>query len=766
MTAIRLAVLSEGLCGDLRPLCYGRSTWDMPFLGRPLLDMTLAWLEREAIRHVLVLDDTPGLWLLDLCRRVASRRLTLELVDARVDDSTPSLAGREERALLIKPSALVAPDVSRLERFHDETAASATFALVRLDPGSLPWSHIPACRMDVTGRILEVEKLRRTDTLGSASLENILGTGAPSRAREFWAPRNVAILEPDVMARLPPSELTAPLAGLARSLAQEGTVCYGRALKGHWWAASTAQELLRANRDALIFLRTTTPTAPTAHRRGYDLQDPPRLTEQEDSSNPPAGEAAVIDSSATVEEGVYLAEHARVARGATVQGRTIIGRHSHVGEGTHVISAVVEPHCLLEAGSHVEQALVGWGTRLPPGLHLKNGVVGSGEVQNLARGVPPGGFYVDGLHSVDETTVEGYWSQCPVPERSPRYTTLRTLARGIENNVYAVGDGDRTLVLKRRLDCNAHPLIREYHVLRSLESEGLAPRVFALDLRPEVTFSPCIIMEHVRGSRIKSGQIDADLAARIGRTCARVHSLPVTLLLRELPELADASYPDLASYAYYIIEQYQAWQIERSNHGIHDDRLDALLARLLDWVQKTGEQENAHWEGPIPRSLCQGDLREFNMIVRDDDLASPYHHQVALLDWERCGIDDPAYDLGWFLALARLAPAAEEALRRGYGEGHPGDNTFWLRVEAFRTLDVVAWPISLIQMVQAWRDARTGRDDGVELARAYEQEACEALADAFTLMSKRDPDPSCTHLAEAGSAEALRKTGRLLAVHD
>ena len=42
-----IAVLSEGLAADLRPLSYGRSTWDVPFLGRPLLTHALAWLARS-----------------------------------------------------------------------------------------------------------------------------------------------------------------------------------------------------------------------------------------------------------------------------------------------------------------------------------------------------------------------------------------------------------------------------------------------------------------------------------------------------------------------------------------------------------------------------------------------------------------------------------------------------------------------------------------------------------------------------------------------
>lgn len=693
----RIAILSEGLPGDLRPIAYSRSTWDVPFLGRPLLAAALEWLERIGCHHVFLLDDTPGLWLDALSARCPVA-IPTQHVDARREPSVlvntlaPLLKPlAPTRVYLVKPCAMFAPDIDALETFHESNSAQASFALTRLEPGSLSWTHIPACRMDEHGAILEVDKLRRSDTLGSATLENVLGATAPSRPREFWAPRNLGLLEPDLAYRLPISELLAPLSGLARHLAADGVACYGRAMKGTWWPASSTLEVMAANREALRALGG--------------------------NSNRLDG-ASHIDSDASVSDAAevqasVISSGAEIASNAIISG-SVIDAQTRIGEGTSV-----------------KDSLLTRGASLPSGIPLTGAVIGLGEVQNLVRGVPPGGFFLDGTRAVNEAAVLSYWrDSVPLYGRDPNAAIVETLARGLENNVYHIADGSRQIVLKRRLDCNAHPLIREFHVMRVLQGRQVAPHPHALDLRPEIPVAPCIVMDYVSGQRVPDGGITPDIARGIARTCLAVHGTPIHTLVRDLPELSEQAYTDLRAYVTDLVFQYGAWLEVRQQTGLGDDALGQQVGALVGWLLEHAERENEHWTGYVPRALCQGDLREFNMVVCDDN--------VVLLDWERCGIDDPAYDIAWFLALGNLSSEAEDAFRETYGPGLGGDLSFWKRVEAFRVANELTWPIHLVELARNVRDGQTPAADPEARALTYENDALRALARAFTTLARLD----------------------------
>lgn len=711
-----IAILSEGLTADLRPIGYGRSTWDAPFLGRPLLASTLEWLERVGCSHLFLLDDTPELWLESLAATTPVA-IPMQHVDARRDriSAGATLAPlltplAPTRVYLIKPCALVAPDLEGLLAFHEQNASQATFALTRLDPGGLTWPFIPACRMDEHGAILEVDKLRRTDALGSATLENVLGGTAPSRPREFWAPRNLAVIEPELASRLPLTELLAPLSGLARQLASDGVACHGRALRGTWWPASSTLEVMEANRAAL--------------------------------------EAASHDET-LLKIATPISPEAAIAADATV-ARSVVARQSEIESRAEITGSVLDSGVRVGAGSIVRESLLGADTALPAGASVVGSVSGAGEFQNLLRGVPMAGFYLDGIRSVDEDAVLTYWRESvPLFGRDPNATIVKTLARGLENNVYHLHDGDRHVVLKRRLDCNAHPLVREYHVMRALRQNGIAPDPYLLDLRPEIRVAPCIVMEFLEGEHLTEGAITPEIARAVARACLTVHTTPIDALLRDLPELADQAYTDLRGYVTDLVFQYGAWLEARQQANLGDDALSTHVGLLVGWLFDLAENENEQWKGYVPRALCQGDLREFNMVL--------HRGEVRLLDWERCGIDDPAYDVGWFLALANLSQASEQAFRDAYGPGLAGDVTFWRRVNAFRVADVLTWPIHLIDLARSVRDGQTPATDPQAQARQYERDAYAALARAFEAL-ERQGGPA---LGGACDAERVRSMGPL-----
>ncbi|MBM3465888.1 MAG: hypothetical protein FJX76_27680, partial [Armatimonadetes bacterium] len=708
-----VVVLSEGLPGDLRPLCYGRSTWDIPFQGEPLLVSALQYLTRAGYGEIYLLDDTPGLWLHGLTRRLPRNVRYVQKVDARPavrDGSALELPRGVTRVLLLKPCAFLEPDLDALNQYHEDSRAQATFALVRLDPSSLQWPSIPSCRLDESGRILEVAKLKRTEALGSTRLDNVLNTSAPTRPREFWAPRNVALLQPELVAILPLQELAAPLAGLARSLAEQKIPIYGRTMRGRWWSMSTPNQVFKANYESLgpvmpdaseatirqmvSRLKSTRPMPGNAPRpKGLVASAAAAVERQAKYPN--------VHSSVQIEDEAMLGNNVKIGPNSRISGASVVGPACILLDNVTVVRSVLGERCQIDSRTALDNVMLAAETVIPPEINMKHAVVGAGEVQNLLRGVPAGGSFLDQVQPVDGPAVSAYWMEfAPVPDRAPGRATMRALAHGIENDTWLLDDGARSFVLKRRLDRNAKQLIREFHVMRMLHPGGVAPTPLTLDLRPELPVAPCLIMEHVEGRRLQEGEIDVEVARVLGITMAKIHSLPVDTLLRDLPELGGWGYPDLLGYVMEVLGEYRSFLEFRAHEGLEEDDLTNYVLSLLQWATSMAEMENVHWKKTLPQSLCHGDLREFNMVVRDDG-------RLVLLDWEKCGVGDPAYDMGWLLALADLPRKVEAALEGAYGDGPQGDVTFWERARTYRIIDLIAWPVHLMGTVQRARHQST-----------------------------------------------------------
>lgn len=762
MSGSPCVIVSEGLPGDLRPLCYGRSTWDLPFQGSNLLTAALAWMQKAGYGEVYLLDDTPELWLHALTRKLPRTARYCQKVDARPQSRQNGeglqLPRGTGHVLLLKPCAMLEPDVESLERFHHESGAAATFSLVRLDPGTLQWPYIPACRMDVNGRILEVEKLRRTDALGSTRLDNVIGTSAPTRPREFWAPRNVAIMDPQLADSLPLQELVAPLAGLARSLAEQKVACYGRSMRGRWWSTSTPGQVLKANSEALappppdasdatirqMVSRIRTRPGPQPSTRPRGLIASAAAAVERKAENPGVHSSAVVEVTASLGQGVT------VGAGSKILGYTSIGPACMLADMVSVTRSVLGDRCEIDSRVTLENSLLASETVLPPEIVLKHAVVGAGEIQNLLRGVPPGGSFLDSVQAVDDAVVAAYWAEsAPVPQRTPGRASLRMLSQNLENEVYQLSDGARHFVLKRRLDRSARPLTREYHVLRALEPLNVSPSPYGLDLRPEMAVAPCLVMSFVEGERIHHGGIDVDLATRLGKLFATIHQMPVDTLLRDLPELGGWGYRDLLTYVVEVLGEYKAFLEFRNHEGLEDDELTAYITSLLEWATSMAESANHHWQAEIPQRLCHGDLREFNMALVEGG-------HVRLLDWEKCGIGDAAYDMGWFLALSGLSREAEAALEAAYGAG--SDPAFWDRARTYRIIDLIAWPVHLMQTVQRCRHQATRMTARApRIAREYEEDAYEALSVALNSFAALSGGEA------AYTPESIREMGTLFA---
>jgi aminoglycoside phosphotransferase (APT) family kinase protein len=220
-------------------------------------------------------------------------------------------------------------------------------------------------------------------------------------------------------------------------------------------------------------------------------------------------------------------------------------------------------------------------------------------------------------------------------------------------------DGTELVV---RVGYEDRPYEREASVMRAMRAEGIpAPEVVGVcrvDDRPvsvlvRVDGTPLVDLAAARGgddAEVAVAQRDA------GATLARVHAVdPSGLELRQpIDDPADV-----------VVEQ--ARQVGASL-GVAGDWIDALAARL-------GALREA-----AQATLVHGDFGADHVFVESGRV-------VGVIDWERAGFDDPARDLGWWLAYEEAFGGGAARLAEGYG---PVDGGFRERVLAWAIAECVA----------------------------------------------------------------------------
>lgn len=205
---------------------------------------------------------------------------------------------------------------------------------------------------------------------------------------------------------------------------------------------------------------------------------------------------------------------------------------------------------------------------------------------------------------------------------------LRRLTGGASRETWAFtalsrGGAPRRLVLRRDPPGTGRPegMAREAAAIAAAGHVGVAvPRLVDSGTNPAVLGAPYLITEHVDGETIARRLLRdpqyagarAGLAAELGRTLARIHSIPVDAVpgLTAVDPLEDLRQPY--------------------------DALGEPLPTIeiaLRWLAK-------HRPDEVPETVVHGDFRTGNLIIDPAGLR-------AVLDWEQVHRGDPREDLGW-----------------------------------------------------------------------------------------------------------------------
>jgi aminoglycoside phosphotransferase (APT) family kinase protein len=228
--------------------------------------------------------------------------------------------------------------------------------------------------------------------------------------------------------------------------------------------------------------------------------------------------------------------------------------------------------------------------------------------------------------------------------------TLDRLAGGNSNETYLLGDGHRTLVVRRpprhTLDASAHSMSREHRVIRALDPTPVpnAPLVGYCD-DPSVLGVDYLVSEYLPDSVSLHDVLPEAYEPGAASLEPLGHALVDVLVQVQAVDWRAAGLEGFGRPDGFLERQVPRWEAQYRKHQVRDladfDRVTAWLAASLPAEQ--------------PGAIMHGDFHLDNCLF-----SAQRPELLAVVDWEMATIGDPLVDLG--LCLAFWGPRLVEPL--------------------------------------------------------------------------------------------------------
>ena len=355
-------ILVGGQGTRLRPLT-DRTRKDMlALVDRPLLAYTFEHLARYGVeRGIVSCGHLP-----DQIQATFGDRhgqLALEYAVEGEPLGTGGAIGFAARGLevsffALNGDSLREADLEALVAFHRATGAKATILLTPVaDP-----SRYGLVRTAADGRV-----------------ESFLEKPRPEEIDTDLINAGLYVLEPEVLALVPPGRAVSIEREVFPALAAEGSV-YGVALAGYWLDVGTPESYLQAHRDVLERLFPS--EVGDALGADFTLVDPTAEVHSGARLVPPVyvGPGAIVEDGARLGSLAVLGQGSRLARGGVVES-AVVGSRANVGAGATVVGSIVGDEAELGPACELHNlAVVGPGATVGGGNVLDHGLrIGAGQ---------------------------------------------------------------------------------------------------------------------------------------------------------------------------------------------------------------------------------------------------------------------------------------------------------------------------------------------------------------------------------------------------
>ena len=349
-------ILAGGEGTRLRPLTSTMPKPVIPLVGRPFIGYMIEWLRGHGVDDVIISCG----FMADGVRLVLGDGAEHGVRLRYVEEPEPLGTGGalrfaqdllDGRFFMLNGDVLTDMDLTAQLAQHERTGARATLALIAVEDPSA-YGLVRRDRDHAVTEFLEKPSVTEIDT-------NLINAGA-------------YILERSVLDAVPPVGTNA---SIEREVfpALVGQGLYGYESGGYWLDIGTPERYLQGTFDIL---------------EGIVQTEIGQL---------------LADAHLALTDGALVGPGSRIAAGAIVGGRTVLGADVEVGEATHIETSVVLDGSRIGAHTTISSSIIGAGVTIGDHCHISDGVVvgdgvSIGSENALARGarifpgvqLPPG----------------------------------------------------------------------------------------------------------------------------------------------------------------------------------------------------------------------------------------------------------------------------------------------------------------------------------------------------------------------------------------
>jgi mannose-1-phosphate guanylyltransferase len=334
---VQALILAGGEGTRLRPLTSTVPKPVVPLVDRPFIAFMLEWLRGHGVDDVVISCGFMAAGVHNVLGDGSAYGLRLRYVEEPEPLGTGGAVKfaeslLDERFLMLNGDVLTDIDLTAQIEQHERTGARATLALVPVEDPSA-YGLVRRNRDLSVSEFLEKPSSDQIDT-------NLINAGA-------------YVLHRDVLAGVPEGQHVSIERELFPTLVADGL--YGYEASGYWLDIGTPERYLQATYDILDGAVKTTVTD------AYD-----------------AAHLAVADGAEVTGRVVgpaLVGPRARVAAGALVSGRSVLGPGVEVGEGAHVDGSVVLDGAVIGPHAQLTHCIVGPGARVGAHCRLGEGAV-------------------------------------------------------------------------------------------------------------------------------------------------------------------------------------------------------------------------------------------------------------------------------------------------------------------------------------------------------------------------------------------------------
>ena len=316
---LKAVVMAGGEGTRLRPMTANQPKPMLPVGNRPIMEHVLRLLKRHGFDETIVTVQFLAALVRNYFGDGEEFGMSLQYATEEMPLGTAGSvrnaedALRDEPFLVISGDALTDLDLTAMVNFHKEKGALVTVGLARV-PNPLEFGIV------ITDEDGQIQRFLEKPSWGQVFSDTV-NTG-------------VYVMEPEVLAEVPPGELVDWSGDIFPELLKRGAPLFGYISDGYWEDVGTHESYMKAQADVLD-RRVQTDIA------GFEV-----------SPGVWVAEGAEVDPDAVLTGPLCIGDYAKIEAGAHLREYTVIGSNVVVKEGAFLHRAVVHNNVYVGPGRH------------------------------------------------------------------------------------------------------------------------------------------------------------------------------------------------------------------------------------------------------------------------------------------------------------------------------------------------------------------------------------------------------------------------------